>query len=843
MSKKILAQLQELKQDIEVRLDSSIIYAFSPFASVEELENGNYLITITDKNGTTTAQIPVVSKENIDYIINQYINAAVSSVFTYKGTQATVSDLPSTNNKTGDIWHVTADGGEYVWNGTAWEELGSAVDLSDYLQSVSIAGITLTPSSYTITVAQLKTALGLGEAAYKDVDTSITSGSTSTNIPTSQAVASFVAASATDAAQSATNAAASASAAGTAASDATTAKTQAQSAASAAQTSQTKAEQSATAAREAATDAQTAQREMSDGLSDLKSALNTIENNLDGESSALIPVWHYGYISGSNGSVNDRTYENTNRYSDMFLATAGTAITTEYGYNLNIYSYGSDKVFAEKLATIRDIGTPATYTVANDVWIRLSQELASVDATESFDPNDYIGIVSPYKKYVLIDDLQNAVSKANTDLDFISKLLEKGNVLSGIQWFSGYIDNSGGIHGPYVSNANMYTELFRAKKGTTIQSKATTNGNIYSYAADGSFIEKLGVIKNWNIYTVEADTFIRISWEYGTSTSDVSIADDYFQIISFDGMIEYGNIYRTVKPLDTLAGKKIVWFGTSIPAGSNPNSPSYPVLIAQMLGATVYNESVSGSNIRAGSVAGITETDPMGYQGLNWVGVSRSLSLSSSEKQEIFDSWSTWQPLIQNAPASVPSASEQATMKSYSYDNKVAKYLPGGSVGECDLYVIDHGYNDWGNSTINNNDINTIPADADDRRYYIGAMSFIIKYILQAVPHAKILIVGNLLRDPMTPLTEAQKKVRDILNRPLVPLWEYTGFSNEQIVTTGYWNNDNVWVNSGGEERTIRIRQMYLRDNTHPHEDYSGYALRVMANSILPFVRDIIIHD
>lgn len=72
MSKKILAQLQELKQDIEVKLDSSIIYAFSPSASVEELENGNYLITITDKNGTTTAQIPVVSKENIDYIINQY---------------------------------------------------------------------------------------------------------------------------------------------------------------------------------------------------------------------------------------------------------------------------------------------------------------------------------------------------------------------------------------------------------------------------------------------------------------------------------------------------------------------------------------------------------------------------------------------------------------------------------------------------------------------------------------------------------------------------------------------------------------------------------------------------
>ena len=62
------------------------------------------------------------------------VNNLVASVFHYKGTKATVSALPTSGNTTGDVWHVTADGSEYVWNGSAWEELGTAVDLSGYAQ-------------------------------------------------------------------------------------------------------------------------------------------------------------------------------------------------------------------------------------------------------------------------------------------------------------------------------------------------------------------------------------------------------------------------------------------------------------------------------------------------------------------------------------------------------------------------------------------------------------------------------------------------------------------------------------------------------------------------------------
>lgn len=61
------------------------------------------------------------------------VDGLVSGVLHYKGTKATVSALPSSGNITGDVWHVTADGSEWAWDDTTWQELGTAVDLSGYV--------------------------------------------------------------------------------------------------------------------------------------------------------------------------------------------------------------------------------------------------------------------------------------------------------------------------------------------------------------------------------------------------------------------------------------------------------------------------------------------------------------------------------------------------------------------------------------------------------------------------------------------------------------------------------------------------------------------------------------
>lgn len=64
----------------------------------------------------------------------------ISAAFIYKGSKDTYAELPSSGNKTGDVWNiVNADpthgvkaGDNVAWNGTAWDVLGGVTDLSAY---------------------------------------------------------------------------------------------------------------------------------------------------------------------------------------------------------------------------------------------------------------------------------------------------------------------------------------------------------------------------------------------------------------------------------------------------------------------------------------------------------------------------------------------------------------------------------------------------------------------------------------------------------------------------------------------------------------------------------------
>lgn len=64
----------------------------------------------------------------------------LGTVFTLKGGVATVSDLPATGNRIGDVYYVENLSAGFIWiTSTAypngyWEELGETVDLSDYVE-------------------------------------------------------------------------------------------------------------------------------------------------------------------------------------------------------------------------------------------------------------------------------------------------------------------------------------------------------------------------------------------------------------------------------------------------------------------------------------------------------------------------------------------------------------------------------------------------------------------------------------------------------------------------------------------------------------------------------------
>lgn len=112
-----------------------------------EPENGAVVVTL-EKLGTvaiTSDKLLLIdtNKTNIDTLISNLNNntynfakkSDITSVLRYKGTVASESALPGSNNQAGDVYLVTDKGCEHIWNGTKWEEFGPTIDLSTYITS------------------------------------------------------------------------------------------------------------------------------------------------------------------------------------------------------------------------------------------------------------------------------------------------------------------------------------------------------------------------------------------------------------------------------------------------------------------------------------------------------------------------------------------------------------------------------------------------------------------------------------------------------------------------------------------------------------------------------------
>lgn len=87
--------------------------------------------------------------------VDSAISSAVTSAYKYKGSVATIQDLPSSGQTVGDVYDVQATGVNYAWNGTTWDALGSYVDTSLYWTNQTGQTNTLE----AMTVAEINTIL------------------------------------------------------------------------------------------------------------------------------------------------------------------------------------------------------------------------------------------------------------------------------------------------------------------------------------------------------------------------------------------------------------------------------------------------------------------------------------------------------------------------------------------------------------------------------------------------------------------------------------------------------------------------------------------------------------
>lgn len=286
-------------------------------------------------------------------------------------------------------------------------------------------------------------------------------------------------------------------------------------------------------------------------------------------------------------------------------------------------------------------------------------------------------------------------------------------------------------------------------------------------------------------------------------------------IITFDGLSLGKILGLNSNSHDYWKDKKIVWFGTSIPATNLVSAKgekildSYPIIVGNMLGATVYNEALGSSAVRIGIHGSISENDPKGFSGAPAICVLYSLSMTKAEKKEILDNWDYYKIMFKKSADMIDPKQYDKYLNS-SYESKLDRYLAGGDIGNVDFYIFDHGYNDAGyGNGCNYEDITDIPNDYMDRTYFIGAMNFLFDRILTANPKAQIVIIGHYNDEvPFDQLVEAQRYLADKWNIPFIETWKNMGFSS------------SVSISINGQSKTMK--DVWIPDGIHPSSDKAG---------------------
>lgn len=327
-----------------------------------------------------------------------------------------------------------------------------------------------------------------------------------------------------------------------------------------------------------------------------------------------------------------------------------------------------------------------------------------------------------------------------------------------------------------------------------------------------------------------------------------------------------------------VTGKKVLWIGTSIPAGAG-----YPEKVAEALNCTVINNAIGGSLvlqelnadwITANAAEKATWDEiATSKNGFNYSfrllragGLSQKIAEAEMYRAKLGEVYTASGAEESGKDAWVET--QIATIKSLSYESLIIPYIDG-TKGNCDVVVLDHGFNDltymvleagghhdadnsddepwgdvWGYEYLMNvkaqyrgeegystyrseytNNSNIVAALGNDpgKRSYIIAMSDIATKIREVNPDVEI-IVGNYF-------TLNSPYVRDIQfagwdeyfcslicynNEAFASIWDLKAVNVYQHL----WIDEDMFWNPSGYDQT-----KFCPDGVHPNNPAAGQAI------------------
>lgn len=123
----------DLTNELKANYDAAYTHSQSAHAPanaqanvIETIKVNNTALTPTDKAVNIMVPTSVASFSDAS---NYALKSDITNVYKYKGSVATSSALPSSNQTTGDVYNVEDTGMNYAWNGTAWDALGEILTI------------------------------------------------------------------------------------------------------------------------------------------------------------------------------------------------------------------------------------------------------------------------------------------------------------------------------------------------------------------------------------------------------------------------------------------------------------------------------------------------------------------------------------------------------------------------------------------------------------------------------------------------------------------------------------------------------------------------------------------